>query len=121
MKILVSDTISSRGLKILETKAEVDYRPGLSPQELIEAIGAYEALVVRSGTKVTAAVIEAGHKLKVIGRAGAGVDNIDVEKATEKGIIVINTPGLLKKVIAHNGVDHNYCNMLRGREVPAIL
>lgn len=93
MKILVSDTISFRGLKILETKAEVDYRPGLSPQELIEMIGAYEALVVRSGTKVTAAVIEAAVKLKVIGRAGAGVDNIDVEKATEKGIIVINTPG----------------------------
>ncbi len=93
MKILVSDTISAKGLKVLEEKAAVDYRPGLPPQELLEIIGQYDALLVRSRTRVTAPVIEAAHKLKVIGRAGAGVDNIDLEKATEKGIVVINTPG----------------------------
>ena len=93
MKILISDTISAKGLKVLEEKAAVDYRPGLPPQELLEIIGQYDALLVRSRTRVTAPVIEAAHKLKVIARAGAGVDNIDVEKATEKGIVVINTPG----------------------------
>ena len=93
MKILVSDTISDKGLDILKAKAHVDYRPGLSLQELLGIIGEYDALLVRSGTKVTAPVIEAAKNLKVIGRAGAGVDNIDVEKATERGIVVINTPG----------------------------
>jgi len=93
MKILVSDTISASGLEILESKYQVDYRPGLPPQELLDTVGDYEALLVRSGTKVTAEVIKAAKKLKVIGRAGAGVDNIDVEKATDRGIVVINTPG----------------------------
>ena len=92
MKILVSDSLSAKGRELLQERVEVDYRPGLEPGELLRIIGDYDALIVRSGTKVTAAVIEAGRNLKAIGRAGAGVDNIDVAKATEKGIFVINAP-----------------------------
>ncbi len=92
MKILVSDALSDEGIKILQEGAAVDVKPDISPDQLIAEIGAYDALVVRSRTKVTAEVIEAGSNLKVIGRAGVGVDNIDVEKATEKGIIVLNAP-----------------------------
>ncbi len=92
MKILVSDSLSSEGIAYLEKCATVDQITGLSETELIERIGEYDALVVRSGTKVTAPVIDAGRKLKVIGRAGVGVDNIDVDRATERGVIVINAP-----------------------------
>ena len=72
---------------------EVVSKTGLAPEQLLAEIGGYEGLVVRSATKVTAAVIEAGKRLKVIGRAGAGVDNIEVPAATAKGIVVMNTPG----------------------------
>ena len=92
MKILVSDPLSAEGISRLEECAQVDQIFGLNEKELIDIIGAYDALVVRSGTKVTAPVIDAGVRLKVIGRAGVGVDNIDVERATERGIIVINAP-----------------------------
>lgn len=92
MKILVSDPLSAEGIKILKQKAEVTEQTYENTEKLVSAIGEYDALVVRSGTKVTAEVIEAGKKLKVIGRAGVGVDNIDVNKATEKGIMVINAP-----------------------------
>jgi D-3-phosphoglycerate dehydrogenase len=91
-KILVSDSLAEEGLEVLRQDAEVEVKTDLTPQQLVEAIGQYDALVVRSGTKVTAAVIEAGQQLRVIGRAGVGVDNIDVEKATERGIIVVNAP-----------------------------
>ena len=70
----------------------MDVKLGIPAEELISIIGEYDALVVRSETKVTAAVIEAARKLEVIGRAGAGVDNIDVEAATQRGIIVVNAP-----------------------------
>ncbi|HSW35419.1 MAG TPA: phosphoglycerate dehydrogenase [Candidatus Limnocylindrales bacterium] len=92
MKILVSDSLSPEGLEVLQQNAEVDYKPEISAAELTEIIGSYDALIVRSRSKVTAEVITAGKNLKVIGRAGVGVDNIDVEKATEKGIIVVNSP-----------------------------
>jgi D-3-phosphoglycerate dehydrogenase len=92
LKILVSDPLSAEGISRLEECAQVDQIFGLNEKELIDIIGAYDALVVRSGTKVTAPVIDAGVRLKVIGRAGVGVDNIDVERATERGIIVINAP-----------------------------
>lgn len=91
-RVLVSDPVSEEGVKLLKEAAQVDIRPDLSPQELVEIIGEYDALLVRSGTQVTADVIKAGKKLKVIGRAGVGVDNIDVDKATEGGILVINAP-----------------------------
>ena len=93
MKVLVSDPLSEEGVRKLETEMEVDVITNLSPQELIDRIRDYDALAIRSGTKVTAEVIAAADKLKVIGRAGVGVDNIDVEAATRKGIIVVNTPG----------------------------
>jgi len=91
-KILVSDSLAEEGLELLRREAEVEVKTDLPPPRLVETIGQYDAIVVRSGTKVTATVIEAGQRLRVIGRAGVGVDNIDVEKATEKGIIVVNAP-----------------------------
>ncbi len=92
MKILIADTISEEGIDILRSNAEVDTKPGLKPEELLSIIGDYEALVVRSQTQVTSKVIEAGKKLLIIARAGVGVDNIDVEEATRRGIVVVNAP-----------------------------
>jgi D-3-phosphoglycerate dehydrogenase len=93
-KVLVSDALAAPGLEILERAPgiEVVNSPGLSPGELTEAIRDADALVIRSGTKVTADVIEAGPRLRVIGRAGIGVDNVDVPAATKRGIVVVNTP-----------------------------
>jgi len=92
MKVLITDSLSDEGIDILRSCAEVDVKLGLPPEELISTIGDYEALLVRSQTQVTAKVIEAGGKLQVIGRAGVGVDNIDVEEATRRGIVVVNAP-----------------------------
>ncbi len=91
-KVLVSDPIAQDGIDALVPHAQVDVRTGLPPEELIAIIGEYDALVVRSETKVTAEVIEAGKKLQVIGRAGVGVDNIDIQAATRRGVIVVNAP-----------------------------
>jgi len=93
MKVLVSDSLAEDGLKRLQSGADVDVITNLSPEELIQKIPDYDALVIRSGTKVTADVINAAKRLRVIGRAGVGIDNVDVEAATKKGIIVLNTPG----------------------------
>jgi len=92
MKILVSDPISEQGIAILQKEHDVDVKIKLSAEELIKIIPDYDALVVRSETKVTKAIIEVANNLKVIGRAGVGIDNIDVDAATKKGIIVLNTP-----------------------------
>ncbi len=92
MKVLITDPISEEGIDILRSHAQLDFKLGIKPDELISIIGDYEALIVRSQTKVSAQVIEAGQKLEVIGRAGAGIDNIDVEAATRQGIIVVNAP-----------------------------
>ena len=92
MKILVSDPLAEDGLQILRSEHEVDVRTGLAPQELAGIIAEYDALAIRSGTKVTEEIIEAADRLKIIGRAGVGVDNIDIAAATRKGIIVANTP-----------------------------
>jgi D-3-phosphoglycerate dehydrogenase len=93
-KVFVSDKLAPQGLEILEQAPgiELDYRPGLTQAELHEAVRDAEGLVIRSGTQVDAGVIEAAEKLRVIGRAGIGVDNIDVRRATERGIVVVNTP-----------------------------
>ncbi|HAP31964.1 MAG TPA: phosphoglycerate dehydrogenase [Firmicutes bacterium] len=91
-KVLVSDPVAEDGIKILKEVAQVDVKTSLSRAELLSIIGDYDALLVRSGTQVDAEIIAAGNNLKVIGRAGVGVDNIDVEKATEMGILVINAP-----------------------------
>ncbi len=92
VKILVSDPVSEQGIEILKKEFGVDIATGLAPAELIKRIGNYEALIVRSETQVTKDVINAGKKLKIIGRAGVGVDNIDVNAATQRGIIVVNAP-----------------------------
>jgi D-3-phosphoglycerate dehydrogenase len=91
-KVLVSDPIDQAGLDILSQVAQVDVKTGLSPEELIKIIPDYDALMIRSGTKVTAEVIEAGKQLKIIGRAGVGVDNVDVPEATRRGVVVVNSP-----------------------------
>src|SRR5262245_19927013 len=94
MRVLVSDTLSEQGLAVLRQGAglEVDYRPGLSETDLRAAIPGAAALVVRSGSKVTASVLEAADQLRVVGRAGIGVDNVDVDSASKRGIVVMNTP-----------------------------
>jgi D-3-phosphoglycerate dehydrogenase len=94
IKILVSDPLSAEGLKILQDVKEfqVDVKTDLKPDALKEAIKDYDALIVRSATKVTKDVIAAAGRLRVIGRAGVGLDNVDLESATQKGIIVMNTP-----------------------------
>ena len=81
-KVLVSDPIDQAGIDILSQVAQVDVNTGLSPQELEAIIGDYDALMIRSGTTVTASMIEAAKKLRIIGRAGVGVDNVDVPAAT---------------------------------------
>ncbi len=92
-KVLVTDKLNESGLEILKQVAEVDYIPGISAEELKKIIKKYNALLVRSQTKVTKEIIEACSKeMKIIGRAGVGVDNIDLEAATQKGIIVVNSP-----------------------------
>jgi D-3-phosphoglycerate dehydrogenase len=95
IKILVSDDLSEQGVEVFRnTKGiEVDVKIGLKPDELKAIIGHYDGLAVRSATKATKEIIEAATRLKVIGRAGSGTDNIDKEAATKKGIVVMNTPG----------------------------
>ncbi len=91
-KILVADEISQEGLDILSSSVEVSYQPAVTADELLEVIPQFDALLVRSRTRVTAQVIAAGKRLKVVGRAGVGVDNIDLNAATEAGVLVINSP-----------------------------
>ena len=92
MRILVADPVAEEGIEALKAQAEVDVKLGLKPDELKSIIGDYDALIVRSETKATADIIQAGKKLQVIARAGVGVDNIDVEAATQRGIVVLNAP-----------------------------
>ncbi|MDZ4835140.1 MAG: phosphoglycerate dehydrogenase [Candidatus Melainabacteria bacterium] len=91
-RVLVADQISERGLEILGEKLDVTYDPKITAEQLLESIGEFDALLVRSRTQATAEVIKRGTKLKVIGRAGVGVDNIDVKTATEAGVLVVNSP-----------------------------
>lgn len=93
MKVLASDKIAEIGLKMLKDAGiEAEMKTGLSEDELVKIIPQYDALVVRSGTKVTPKIIEAGKNLKIIGRAGVGVDNVDLPTATKNGVIVVNSP-----------------------------
>lgn len=93
-KVLVSDPISEAGIAILRRipNTTVDVKLGLKPDELKAIIGEYDALAVRSETKVTADILSAAHKMQIIGRAGVGVDNIDVNAATKRGVVVVNSP-----------------------------
>jgi D-3-phosphoglycerate dehydrogenase / 2-oxoglutarate reductase len=92
IKILVTEKIAAEGLEVLRAGADVDVKLDLDKTALLETLPDYDALVVRSATKVTAEVIAAGTRLRVVGRAGSGVDNIDVPAATNRGIIVVNAP-----------------------------
>lgn len=94
MRVLVSDSLSEVGIRIFrETPGiELDVKTGLKPEELKEIIGQYHGLVIRSATKVTAEIIEAADNLKVVGRAGIGLDNVDIKAASKRGIVVMNTP-----------------------------
>jgi D-3-phosphoglycerate dehydrogenase len=91
-KVLVTDPVSEEGIEVLRQEAQVDVKTNLKPEEIAGIIGEYDALVVRSQTKVTAAIIEAGKKLQVIARAGVGIDNVDIEAATRYGVVVVNAP-----------------------------
>jgi D-3-phosphoglycerate dehydrogenase len=93
-RVLVSDTLSEQGLAVLRQGKglEVDYRPGLDEAALAEAIRGAHALVIRSGSKVTARVLAGADQLRVIGRAGIGIDNVDVPAASKRGVVVMNTP-----------------------------
>lgn len=91
-KVLVTEAISDAGIALLKSQVDTDVRK-LTPEELLSVIGEYDAVVTRSETKITAAVLAAGKNLKVVGRAGVGVDNVDVEAATERGVVVVNVPG----------------------------
>ena len=92
-KVLISDQLSERALEIFQERGlEVDFKPGLSADEQIKIIGKYDGLAIRSATKVTAEMLSAASNLKVIGRAGIGVDNVDVSAATSRGVVVMNTP-----------------------------
>ncbi|GJQ08429.1 hypothetical protein GpartN1_g220.t1 [Galdieria partita] len=91
-RILVTEKLSEEGIKTLRKSFEVHLKYDLSPEELLQIIGEYEALIVRSGTKVNKELLSAGKRLKVVGRAGVGVDNIDLKTATERGILVVNAP-----------------------------
>jgi len=94
MKVLISDALSEEGINILkEAGLEVIYKPGLSPEELKKEMAEVDGLIIRSGTKVTREVLEAAKQLKVVGRAGTGLDNVDLQAANEKGIVVMNVPG----------------------------
>jgi len=94
MKVLISDNLSATGVAILKKAGlEVDARSKTSVEEIEKIIGEYDALIIRSATKVTAGLLEKAAKLKVVGRAGSGLDNVDIPAATKKGVVVMNTPG----------------------------
>jgi D-3-phosphoglycerate dehydrogenase len=92
LKVLIPEKLADPGIELLERDFEVDVRLGLTSQELLAMIGEYDGLIIRSATRVTAEVIERADNLKAIGRAGIGVDNIDIEAATKHGVIVANAP-----------------------------
>jgi D-3-phosphoglycerate dehydrogenase / 2-oxoglutarate reductase len=91
-KILITDGLDKIGLELLAAQAQVADRNGISAEDLLKEIGEYDALIVRGRTKVTASVLEAATRLKVVGRAGVGVDNIDLTAAKGRGVMVVNSP-----------------------------
>jgi D-3-phosphoglycerate dehydrogenase len=93
-RVLLSDSLAQQGLEVLRHHPElqVDLKPGIKPDDLAAAIGDYDALIIRSGTRITREIIDRADRLKVIGRAGVGVDNVDVQAATRRGIVVMNSP-----------------------------
>ncbi len=115
MKVLISDSIHEAGIELLKRHAEVEVATSLSEDELVAKVAEANALIVRSATKVTRRVIEAGRNLMVIGRAGVGVDNIDLKAATERGIVVVNAPDASSITVA----EHTFGLMLAlARRIP---
>lgn len=108
MKILITDGISETGAKMLQDAGHEVVQQKLSPEELLQQIGEYDAILVRSATKVRQDAIDAGSKLKVIGRGGVGLDNIDVAYAKDKGIQVVNTPGASSVSVAELAIAHMF-------------
>ncbi len=95
IKVLITDRIAQEGIHLLREQlpeAQIDERPGIKPEQLKAIIGTYSALIVRSETQVTSDVLAEATNLKIVGRAGVGVDNIDTEAATRRGIMVVNSP-----------------------------
>src|SRR5688572_9079917 len=92
MKVLVAEPLAEEGIRKLREEFSVDVRPELKRQQFLDAIGDYDAVIVRSATQIDKEAIERGWRLKVVGRAGIGLDNIDVEAATRRGILVVNAP-----------------------------
>src|SRR5680860_1806376 len=91
-RVLVKEKISAAGIELLRENFDVEVRTDMTDAELKELINDYDALIVRSATKVTADMLEGSTRMRIIGRAGSGVDNIDVKAATKKGIVVANAP-----------------------------
>lgn len=115
-KVLVTEALSDEGLARLRESVEVDVREGLSQAELLEIIGHYDALIVRSRTRVTADLLRAATRLQIVARAGSGVDNIDVDAATRQGVVVVNAPYGNTVAVA----EHTMALMLAlARNVPA--
>lgn len=104
MKVIIADQINEKGIKDLEEVAEVVVDTSITQEDLINTIKDFDAIIVRSRTKVTRAVIEAAEKLKIIARAGVGVDNVDMEAATEKGIMVVNAPESTSVTVAEHAM-----------------
>jgi len=102
MKVIVADSINEQGIDNLKEVADVVVDTDITPEELLNTIGEYEGIIVRSRTKVTREVIENGKKLKIIARAGVGVDNVDMEAATEKGVMVVNSPDSTSITVAEH-------------------
>jgi D-3-phosphoglycerate dehydrogenase len=103
-KVLIADKINEKGIDVLEGSAEVTFNPKITPEELLDTIDQYEGIIVRSRTKVTKEVIENAKNLKIIARAGVGVDNIDVNEATNHGIMVVNAPESTSITVAEHAM-----------------
>src|SRR5512133_2069138 len=99
-KILITDGLEDNGQTILREAGQVDDRTGISADELLKIVGEYDAMIVRGRTKVTTAVLDAGTKLKVVGRAGVGVDNIDLNAAKSHNVVIVNSPNATTVAVA---------------------
>ncbi|HSB66992.1 MAG TPA: hydroxyacid dehydrogenase [Anaerolineales bacterium] len=108
-KVLITDGLSDKGIAILSSAAQVDNKPDISADDLLKVAGEYDAIVVRGRTKVTPAVFEAAKKLRVVGRAGVGVDNIDLTAARSKGVTVVNAPKSTSLAVAELALGMMFC------------
>jgi D-3-phosphoglycerate dehydrogenase len=116
-KVLIADKLSPQAIDVFkQNKVDVDVKTGMTPEELLACIAEYDGIAIRSATKVNAKVLEAGKKLKVVGRAGIGVDNVDVKAATAAGIVVMNTPFGNSITTAEHAIS---LMMSLAREIPA--